>query len=119
MYKRATLRGIGGYICARLESPNCPTFNTTVLASELHFTWRRLARSSRVPPPGFFSSESTTIEFFSTGRGSPRSRKEGGKARRSDLSHARPITAKLDARRATGETLDKIASLQDHVKAFA
>jgi hypothetical protein len=29
------------------------------------------------------------------------------------------MTAKLDARRAAGETLDKIASLQDQVKAFA
>jgi hypothetical protein len=35
------------------------------------------------------------------------------------LSLARLITAKLDARRAAGEMLNRIASLQDHVKAFA
>jgi hypothetical protein len=32
---------------------------------------------------------------------------------------ARLITAKLDARRAAGETLNKIASLEDYVMAFA
>jgi hypothetical protein len=32
---------------------------------------------------------------------------------------ARPTTAKLDARTAAGESLDKIASLQDYVMAFS
>jgi hypothetical protein len=46
-------------------------------------------------------------------------RKEGGKAPKCSLSLARLITAKLDARRDAGETLDKIASLHGLVKAFA
>jgi hypothetical protein len=49
----------------------------------------------------------------------PWPRQEGGKARRSSPSLARPITAKLDARRDAGETLDKVASLSDLVKAFS
>jgi hypothetical protein len=43
----------------------------------------------------------------------------GVKARGNDLSHARIVTAKIETRRAAGETLNRIASLQDHVKAFA
>jgi hypothetical protein len=49
----------------------------------------------------------------------PETCREGGKTRRYDLSLAWIVTAKLDARRAAGMTLDKISSLQDHVKAFA
>jgi hypothetical protein len=49
---------------------------------------------------------------------SPETRSEGGKAPRCGLSPARLITGKLDAKRDAGETLDKIASLWDLVKAL-
>jgi hypothetical protein len=69
-----------------------------------------------------FSSESTHNTFFSTGRfvvfAAHESTEIGGMARRSDLSHARIVTAELEARRAAGETLNRIASLQDHVCPF-
>jgi hypothetical protein len=60
--------------------------------------------------PRFFCAESTYNARFSMGRlrvlAALWTRKDGGKAR-TGPSLARPITAKLDARRAAGETLDR------------
>ncbi len=49
---------------------------------------------------------------------SPETREEAGKALVRSPSLARLITAKLDARRAVGEPMDKIACLHDHVQSF-
>jgi hypothetical protein len=50
---------------------------------------------------------------------SPETHREGGQALVCGLSLARLNTAKLDARHAAGETLDKIVSLRDLMRAFA
>jgi hypothetical protein len=49
---------------------------------------------------------------------SPETRSEGCQAPSCGTSLVRLITVKLDARRAVGEPLDKVASLHDHVQSF-
>jgi hypothetical protein len=69
------------------------------------------------------TAESTYSALLTAWRAHPfaasEARREGGKAPKCGLSLARFIAARLGARRVAGETLDKFAILQDHVKAFA